>query len=441
MTIAALELNDQSLLIQAEDGLLYAEPGFARLTHSGIVSGEEARAVAWREPQHVYNQYWCHLNQSPLAGRHRFARHHADIAFAQLRKLWEHAGSPESLIALAPGSFSHAQLSLLLGMIAALPSRTCAVIDSALAACVDAHGDTLYVDLQLHESVLTVCRPQGGSIRIVGQEIFPGLGMVQIQNSVARHISDLVIGSYRFDPLHSSATEQAIFDQIPHWLTRLRWEPTVSTTLVADHRELPCMLHRDAIRTLIGERLASVRAFLDKWRDCNLLLSHASGLLAGLVDELAGAEVAAQTAGTERCLSYHDEILEQIDGQVDGPADGLSRVRALERIESGMATAGATSGATPGAKLGANGERLATHLLCGDLALPLHQPVSIRIAEDGLRMSGEFDDEAALTVVMRNRSLESLHRAADVALPQTCRPGESIRIGGHELKLIRVETP
>jgi hypothetical protein len=434
MTIAALELNDQSLLIQAEDGVLYAEPGFARLTHDGIVSGEEARAVAWREPQHVYNQYWCHLNQNPLASRHRFARHHADIAFAQLRKLWEHAGSPESLIALAPGSFSHAQLSLLLGMIEALPSRTLAVIDSALAACMDVHGDTLYVDLQLHESVLTVCRPQGGSIRIVGQEVFPGLGMVQIQNSVARHISDLVIGSYRFDPLHSSATEQAIFDQIPHWLTRLRWEQTVSTTLTADHRELPCMLHRDAIKTLIGERLASVRAFLAKWRDCSLLLSHGSGLLAGFVDEFAKAEVAAQSAGAQRCLSHHDEILEQVDGQVHG----LSRVRALERIEPDTAMAGAAAGAA----LGANGERLATHLLCGDLALPLHKPVSIRVAEDGLRMSGELDDGAALTVVMRNRSLETLRHAADVALPQTCRPGESIRIGGHELRLIRViETP
>jgi len=39
---------------------------------------------------------------------------------------------------------------------------------------------------------------------------------------------------------------------------------------------------------------------------------------------------------------------------------------------------------------------------------------------------------------MRNRSLETLNLAADVSLPLTCRPGESIRIGGHELKLIRV---
>ena len=114
MTVAALELNDQSLLIQAEDGALHAEPGFARLTDEGAVTGEAARAVAWREPQHVYNQYWCQLNQAPLPSRHRFARHHADIAFAQLNALWHNAGSPDELFLMVPGSFSDEQVSLVL---------------------------------------------------------------------------------------------------------------------------------------------------------------------------------------------------------------------------------------------------------------------------------------------------------------------------------------
>jgi hypothetical protein len=421
MTSAALELNDQSLLIQAEDGALHAEPGFARLTGEGIVTGEEARAVAWSEPQHVHNQYWCHLGQAPLPNRHRFARHFADIAFAQLRKLWLNAGSPESLIVLAPGSFTREQLSLLLGMVEALPSRTSAVIDSALAACVDVEGDTLYVDLQMHQSVLTVCRPRGGSIRIVDQEIFPSLGMGQIQNSVARHISDLMIESYRFDPLHSSEAEQAVFDQMSHWLTHLRWNPEVSIRLASDHGEHPCILRREAISALVNERLASVRSYLRRWQDCSLLMSHASSLLTGLVSEFSEAEVADQTAGTQRCLSRQAEILDQVDD--------LYRVRALYRVESGESEPRGSS---------VNGERLATHVLCGDLALPLSKPVSIRIGEKGLRASSELDDGAALTVVLRNRSLESLHVAADVSLPQTCRPGESIRIGDHELKLIRV---
>jgi len=421
MTVAALELNDLSLLIQAEDGALRAEPGFARLTSDGIVTGEEARSVAWREPQHVYNQYWCQLSQAPLPGRHRFARHHADIAFAQLQNLWHTAGSPEELIVLAPGNFAHAQLSLLLGMIKALPSRASAVIDSALAACADVEEDTLYVDLQMHESVLTVCRPRDGLIGIADQGIFPGLGMGQIQNSLARHISDLLIEDYRFDPLHSSETEQAIYNQIPHWLVRLRREQDVSIKLASPDGEHTCILNRDAIKALIGERFASVRSFLEKWQGCSLLLSHASGLLSGMVDEFSGAEVLSQAAGAERCLLRQTEILAQVDD--------LYRLRTLNRL-------GFEAAAAPDA--GVNGERPATHLLYGDRALPLSEPVSIRIAENGPRISSEMDDGAVLTVVMRNRSLETLNLAADVSMPQTCRPGELIRIGEHELKLIRV---
>ena len=252
MTVAALELNDQSLLIRAEDGAVHAEPGFAALTDEGVVTGEEARAMAWRAPQHVYNQYWCHLSQAPLPSPHRFARHNADIAFAQLRKLWEHVGSPESLMLLVPASVSREQLSLLLGMVEALPARASAVIDSALAACLTARADTLYVDLQMHDSILTVCRPENGKVRIAGQEILPGLGMVQIQNAVARYISDLLIEAYRVDPLHSSETEQAVFDEIPHWLNRLRWDNDLSVRLASDHGDMPCILHRDAIRALVS---------------------------------------------------------------------------------------------------------------------------------------------------------------------------------------------
>jgi len=77
-------------------------------------------------------------------------------------------------------------------------------------------------------------------------------------------------------------------------------------------------------------------------------------------------------------------------------------------------------------------------LLCGDLALPLHKPVSVRMTDSGPRMKSEFDEGAAVTVVLRNRALETLHVTDEVSLPSSPQPGESIRIGGHELKLIRV---
>jgi hypothetical protein len=417
MTIAALELNDQSLLIQAEDGAMHAEPGFARLSADGILTGEEARAVAWREPQHVYDQHWCQLNLSDLPIRHRFARHHADIAFAQLQKLWTGAGSPDTLILLVPASFAHAPLSLLLGMVQALPATASAVIDSALAACAEVEVDTVHVDLHMHEAVLTVCRPEEDRVRIVDQSVFPGFGMRHIQNSLARHISDLLIEHYRFDPLHTSATEQAIYDQIPHWLTSLCWETEVAVKLASDHGEHPCILERDAVRSLIGERFSNARYFLEKWADCPLLLSHTCGPLTGLVAEFSGAALLDQTAATQKALSRH----ETESGQVGG----LSRLRELARRN-----------AQP-ARREMNG-MLASHLLCGDQALPLGQPVSIRIDSGSPQIRSGMDPQAALTVVLRNGVLEQLQAAADITLPSTGNAGETIRVGEHEVRLIRV---
>ena len=417
MTLAAVEFNDQSLLIQADDDTRHAEPGFARLTDSGVVTGEEARRLAWREPQHMYNQYWCHLNLTPLANRHRFARHNADMAYAQLYGLWQSAGEPETLALAAPGSFTHEQLSLLLGIVKAIPAETSLVIDSALAACLDIERDTLFVDVHLHESVLTVCRPENGVVRIVDQEIFPGTGMSQIQNAVARHISDFLIESYRFDPLHSSATEQGIFDHIPHWLGRLRWEEDVPIKLQSDKGELPCSLRRDAVVRLVSERLSSLRPFLKEWQDCTPVLAFNSGLLAGLMNEFADARVARRSAATRRVIARHDEIV--------GSSAELRRLRQVAHSGAGDILGGI------------DGEPLATHLLWGELAMPLDRPLSIRLTQEGPAMYNRLDEGAALTLVLRNRALETLHGAADTALPQ-CRPGDSIRVGGHELKLIRV---
>jgi len=419
VTLGVIELNDQSLLIQAEDETRYSEPGYARLTDNGIVTGEDARDHAWLDPLHIHNQYWCHLNQTPLAHNHKFARHHGDIAFAQLRKLWTEAGSPDELVLLAPGNFTRAELSLLLGLVDALPSKALAVIDSALAACLDIDRNTIFVDLHLHETVVVVCGPDGKKVRILDEEIFPGIGMGQIHNSVARHISDTLIESYRFDPLHASRTEQSIYNQIPHWLTRLGWEQDVSITLESEKGELPCILKRDAIKLIIQERLTSLYPFMDEWPECNIVLAHNSGVLTGLVDEFSAARVARHTAGTRRVLERRSEIL--------GSIDDLYRVRELS-----------SQAEIRKPEMPNGDDSLATHLLCGDVAMPVDKPVSISLSDDGPTLANVLDPSSALTIVRRSQHLETLHCATDVNVPRNCLPGNLIEVAGHKLRLIRV---
>ena len=215
MTVAVLELNDQNLIIQTEDGTLHSEPGFAQLTATGIETGDSARAVAWQQPQHSYNQYWRQFNQLALPSKQRWARHHADIAFAQLKQLVQAAGSPESLILSVPGSFSDQQLSLLLGLASAVPVQIVAVIDSALASCADQQTQSLLIELQLQQAVVTRVAKTDGQLQIADQEVIPDLGVMQLYNAAARHISDQLITDYRYDPLHTSDGEQLIYNQLP----------------------------------------------------------------------------------------------------------------------------------------------------------------------------------------------------------------------------------
>jgi len=301
-----------------------------------------------------------------------------------------------------------------------MASKTLAVIDSALAACLQEQDETLFVDMQLHQTVLTLCRRQSGEISIVDQEVFPDLGHMQIQNSTARHISKLLIDSARYDPLHAPENEQAIYDQIPDWLTRLRWEPEVSAVIYSEHGELPFILQNKGIRALLNERLVNIRSFIARHPGCRLLLSHTSGLLGGLSDEFAEADVARQAAGMENVRSHQELVLQQVKG--------LYRVQNL-KVDH------------PGAHPARSDGKLATHVLYQDHALPLCRPVSVRVFDEGIELSGKLDKEAALTVVLRNRTLEAIHSNSDLEtlLPQSCHPGDSIMIGGHQLRLIEVE--
>lgn len=417
--LAVFELNDQMLLAQAENGPFVHEPGFARLSPGGIETGEAARAAAWREPQHSFNQYWCHLSQKSLPGKHKWARHHADIAFAQLRKLWQGAGSAESLVILAPGSFSDAQISLLLGMVKALPAETVAIVDSALSACLNLNRDTVFVDLQLHQTVLSVCRVSGELFKVVEQVVVPDLGMMQIYNRVTRHISNMLIRSFRYDPLHASASEQNLCNLLPAWLGRLSWEQELSLSVSSDQGELPFILRREDVQNLLREPMAKMRSMIDLYRNHHLAFSWESRLLAGMFEEFSTAYVARQSAGIEHVLSHQRQIFDQITS--------LQRVRslALDDIESSNRP---------------DVPRLATHLLYLDTALPLQMPLGIRIRDGGVQMANRVDENADLTLVLKNQALEVLQHAPGLkfSVPKNCQPGELLEVGGYQMKLIEV---
>ncbi len=416
MSLAIVELNDQNLLIQTERGLLHCEPGFAQLHSVGIETGERARATAWQQPQHSYNQYWRQLNQLPLPSKQKWARHHGDIAFAQLKQLVEHVGSPETLILAVPGSCSDEQLSLLLGLASAIPVQITAVIDSALATCATETELTVLVELQLHQTVVSLIDHSAGRLSLSQQETIPDLGIMQLHNAAARHISERLVQDYRYDPMHNSEGEQAIYNQLPQWLMQLGWEDKLNISLPSPQGDLKVILHKHQIASLFEQRLSGLSAILKRHSSAKLCFSHSASLIPALLPQFADATVKVQSSAIHSCLGLQQQLCSQ----------ELHRITQLE----------VDARATPPPII----IHQASHILYKDQAYPLHQPLSLHIKDSKLSLTSGIDSQADAVVLMENQQLKILRQQddLDIKLPSSCEPGQQLIISGHKLRLIEV---
>jgi len=426
MSLAVLELNDQALLIHTEQGQSMSEPGFAQLTSKGIETGEVARSIAWRSPQSSFNQYWRQLNQLPLPSNQRWARHNADIAFAQIEQLLNATAAPEKLILSVPGSFSDEQMSLVTGLIDASSSQLYAVIDSALAAGLDCQNQTWIVELQLHQTVVSLIQPQDkgtqGSIEVVQQELIPDLGIMTIYNSVARHISNSLVTDYRYDPLHNSEGEQTIYDQIPTWLSTLTVKPEVTISISSPKGELPLVLRKHKIEELIESRLAKLTEILESTEKHDVVFTHSGAIIGRLVSRFATARLLSADQGCRNCFSVQQEIALE--------SEQLHRIRSLK---TGLLLDKITINQT-------HQSGYATHLLYNNQAWPLATAISIYLKNDQLSFKSGADKDATLALMITDSELGVLYQQPgnEVLLPRSSQPGGSIVIAGHKVKLIEV---
>lgn len=419
MTIAILELNDQALLIQTEEGRSHIEPGFARVTASGIESGDIAWAMAWQNPQDSFNQYWRQLNQLPLPRKQSWARHHGDIAYAQIKHMLESVGSPSNIILAVPGCFNEDQLALLVGLAQAIPVQVDAVIDSALVTGLYAQEETLLLDIQLQQSVVSFISEINGHLVVSEQEVIPDLGILYLYNGIARHISDRLIDDYRYDPLHTSEGEQTIYDQLSAWLRQLGWQNELSITLPSPRGDLPMILHRKQVAIIIEQRLASLNGIIEKYPKAQITLAHSASLLQAIMPRFAGASVMSQTSGVDNCLIAHREII--------ASSETLHKITSLEKA----------GGKSNNLK---RKPRCATHLLYQDRAWPLDKPLSISLQDGELILTNSIDKNAALVAVIKDQSLCIIHQSAtiDTQLPRNCEPGQRLVIAGHKISFIEV---
>jgi hypothetical protein len=223
VTLSVLELNDIALLLGDGSGASVRSPGFATLTRDAVVTGAAALAQARLNPRQTVSQFWLRLGTEPLHNARSHARHHADLAWAQLQQLAAAAGNPAELILAVPGSFTREQLAVLLGIAQRASFRAVGLVDAALAAASAEHvpRSALHLDLQLHQCVLTRLVRDGDMLARERVHTVPGAGLLQLQERWAQLVTARFIQHSRFDPMHAAATEQQLYDRLPAWMAAL----------------------------------------------------------------------------------------------------------------------------------------------------------------------------------------------------------------------------
>ncbi|MDM3870727.1 hypothetical protein QSV34_05110 [Porticoccus sp. W117] len=418
--LAVFDLNDSAIGHGSSADNWQHSPGFARLADGGIVTGEAARSRAWLNPQQSFQQYWQQLNLTPLAVHTNSARHHADLAYAQLQQLHKDSGEPGQVILAVPGSFNREQLGLLLGLAKALPFEAVGLVDSALAAVSTQPptGTALHLDIQQHQSLITRLDKRG-ELCSVDHEAVSNLGLKQLLDHWAHQVADQFISQYRYDPLHTAEGEQQLYDQLPHWLASLQREPQVAVSLKSGKGNFEINLMREPLLASAEARLKQLQQAVEElWQNGETLyLSHRAAQIPGLRRRLGEHQVLASDAVLQGCLGHQQQLCSD--------PQSLHLINALQ-----VAAQAPVADTTPAPQ--------ASHLLVGHRALAIGEQLALRATGSDVE---PCEPEQADLVLTNNGSGLVLQTPSevDVSAPSPLQPGAIIQLQQHRLQLIVVD--
>lgn len=220
MSTAVLEINDHAMGLYNHNGLMISSPGYVLAHGKQPLFGQHAIEQSRLHPVSINNEFWHRLGMTPLSRPLAHFRHNADIAHGHLLHLAQETGFDGEVVISVPASFSREQLAVLSGVLQHSPFKARAIMDAALVAAdqLPDNRQLVYVDVQLHQLSFTRLLNSAGHVRRDAFAVVPGAGSIAFGNTIVQVVTDAFIAQSRFNPQHSAAWEQQLYNELPAWL-------------------------------------------------------------------------------------------------------------------------------------------------------------------------------------------------------------------------------
>lgn len=429
MTKALLQLNDLNLCWHPEGGLPTRAVGVAHCGTGGIVCGNDAWGKLWVEPQHCYTQYWQQFGQSALLPPIPSVRHHADLVFHQLQQLQSENAAVDQLLVAPPSHFGDDDLQLLLAIGQSLNLPFCGFIDPSVAAIASSGRflspqvkKSLYVDMQLHQTLVVEVHRRGGRWVKGAATTLSDCGLMQILNSAAHYLADICVNEHRIDPLKIASTAQSLYTSI--YNQHLFSETDFPVEFEAGNSRLTCTVSGNIWQKMLRDRLTPLLNAVNVGADqySVVFLQHNSRWLSHILDLTQPVHVVKDEDVSTHLFRYwsdivsgellHIDALDDFSGETEHPKLAQSNVVDLSL--------------TP----------LANHLLVNNTAYSLQSGVWINDEDNGLKVSYQPIENALLELSLDQRELKARWRNEAKAI--SAKMGETFVLNNQRLTFIDV---
>ena len=315
MSLKVIEFNDHGICVSDETGILLRSPGFALTGAADVMFGEAAEQQARLRPTESYNRYWQELSLDPISHGNSF-RHYADIAYAHLLHLAEVCAIQGEVVFAVPGSFTHQQLAILLGLAKQTPFTVIGVVDSSVAAAAKQarFAQVIYLDLQLHQALVSSLELEAGALQTKATVQVPGVGSQSFMNLMMQMATNLFIQQCRFNPQHNAESEQQLYNTLPHWLSASD-DGNLILELATGETSHTAKMPREALVSSLRPQYVKISdqvLAIQNDQDCQLMISPAIAALPGFVSYLPGSVqpvILEPEALTRNVLQFHTLIV------------------------------------------------------------------------------------------------------------------------------------